>query len=56
VLLAWPRQAGTVNRPDAGETWTIDLGLVSLIVVAVVWVQLCRLVRLVGITSIGAPA
>jgi hypothetical protein len=44
VLLAWPREAGTMNRPDADETWTIDLVLVALIVVAVVWARLFVLV------------
>ena len=45
-----------MNRPDADATWTIDLGLVALIVVAVVWAQLCGLVGLFSITSAGAPA
>jgi len=40
-----------MNRPDADETWTIDLGLV----VAVVWAQLCGLVGLVSVTSVGVP-
>ena len=56
VLLGWPREAGTMNRPDADETWTIDLGFVALIVMAVVWAQLCGLVGLVSVTSVGAPA
>ena len=44
-----------MNRPDADATWTIDLGLDAQIVVAVIWAQLCGLVGLVSITSVGAP-